>query len=48
MVLDATPEGRSKDWYPKLEYGGDGGLERYLTFRPADETLGGIVPVPWH
>ena len=21
-ILDATPEGRGKDWYPKLEYGG--------------------------
>jgi predicted dithiol-disulfide oxidoreductase (DUF899 family) len=19
-ILDATPEGRGKDWYPKLEY----------------------------
>jgi predicted dithiol-disulfide oxidoreductase (DUF899 family) len=20
-ILDATPEGRAADWYPKLEYG---------------------------
>jgi predicted dithiol-disulfide oxidoreductase (DUF899 family) len=21
-ILDTTPEGRDKDWYPKLEYSG--------------------------
>jgi predicted dithiol-disulfide oxidoreductase (DUF899 family) len=27
-LLDATPEGRGQDWYPKLEYGLEYGLER--------------------
>jgi predicted dithiol-disulfide oxidoreductase (DUF899 family) len=27
-ILDATPEGRGTDWYPKLEYGDNGGARR--------------------
>ena len=30
-ILDATPEGRGTDWYPKLEYG-----EKYAVRAPGD------------